>query len=231
MANYEVEFEKRVYDELIKKGYPKSSIIMGGQISEKRSVGSLRAPNGMYVVDFLINDVSTGLPMMIIEVKTAIKSRYADALQRAYKNLRLFSAETTLPVKAVAAIFGHDNQLSFVDFTEAISSGDYDLAVDDYPLPSYEMLTSGAKHKAIKKQQKEQKRRINALKWLCWGIIPFIALTLIVVDAHGWYELSALRLITIGVGAAAPLIPCFKVISIGELTLKNIIEKQNEESE
>ena len=57
-----------------------------------------------------------------------------------------------------------------------------------------------------------------------------VCLALVLLDAFEVYTLSSLRLITIGAGAVVSLIPCFKEIKIGEITLKNIIEKQKEES-
>ena len=66
---------------------------------------------------------------------------------------------------------------------------------------------------------------------LCWGVFPFVCLTLILLDAFGVYTLSTLRLITVGAGAIATLIPCFKEIKIGEISLKHQIEKQKEETE
>ena len=66
---------------------------------------------------------------------------------------------------------------------------------------------------------------------LCWAVFPTVCLALILLDAFGVYTLSTLRLITVGAGAIAALIPCFKEIKIGEISLKHQIEKQKEENE
>lgn len=216
-----VEFEKIVFDELLTKGYPKESIILEGKLDARR------------FVDFLITDVDTGLPVMMIEIKTCGNRTEEAILSMAFNSLKACYAQNKTPIKAVAAIFsklGERRLLEFIDFTEAVKEDDFSRLVRPYSLPSYEILTTGAQQKAINKQKEDQEKKIVALKWLCWLILPAVCLALVVLDAFGIYTLSSLRLITIGAGAAVSLIPCFKEIKIGEITLKNIIEKQKEES-
>lgn len=107
---------------------------------------------------------------------------------------------------------------------------DFNQAVNNYPLPPYEILTIGVRQKVIYKHQREQEKKIVALKWLCWLILPLICIALVVLDAFDIYTLSSLRLITIGVGAAVALIPCLKEIRFGELVIKMMNDKSQKES-
>ena len=210
--------ERIVFDALIQHGYPKNSIVIEGKLDSRR------------YVDFVINDIATGIPMMIIEVKTG-GERTLDSVKRlSFENLKRSYEGYDLPIKAVAAILNKvEQRLEFVDFTEAIKDNNYDRLVDDYILPEYEILIIGAKQKAVQKQENKNKENINTLRRLCWFVWPPLGLVLILLDAFGVYPLSTLRLIVIGAVAAITLIPCFKEIKIGELSLKNVIEQQKEE--
>lgn len=215
-----IDSEKIVFDELLASGYPRESIVLEGKVDARR------------FVDFIINDIDTGLPMMMIEVKSCGERTHTPVRRLAFNSLKRYYDKSSSPIKAVAAILDREaKKLEFIDFTEAIKDDDFDRAVNDYTLPPYEILTIGARQKAISKQKEYQKKNIAALKWLCWGLLPAVCLALVLLDAFGVYALSSLRLIAIGAGAAILLIPCFKEIKIGEITLKSMIENQKEETE
>lgn len=210
--------ERIVYDTLIQHGYPKNSIVIEGKLDSRR------------YVDFVINDVATGLPMMMIEVKAG-GERTLDAVKKlSFESLKRNYEGYDLPIKAVAAILNKvDRRLEFIDFTEAIKENDFDRLVEDYILPEYEILIIGAKQKAVQKQEAKNKKSINTLRWLCWLIWPLLGLALILLDAFDVYSLSTLRLIVLGVIVVITLVPCFKEITVGEVSLKNAIEHQKEE--
>ena len=210
------EYEKVVMDALLSYGYPEESIVLEGKLDTRR------------YVDFIISDIRTGLPLMIIEVKAYSKRTETAVRQLAYSALKNSYEKSSTPIKAIAAVINREvGELEFIDFTEAIKDDNFEQAINDYKLPPYELLTVGARQKAITKEKEKQKKKIAALKWLCWGIFPLICLSLILLDAFDIYKLSSLRLTTIGVGAAVTLIPCFKEIKIGEITLKNMIESED----
>ncbi len=212
--------EQMVYEALLNMGYPKSSIIMEARIESK------------YYADFIVNDIESGLPVMMIEVKSCSSRTLISLKKLAFQNLKKYYNKYNSPIKTIAAIYDRDkNSIEFVDFTEAIKENDYSILVENYILPNYESLTSGAKQKSITKQKEQQSNRINVLKVLCWRILPLIAVTILLLDYLEIYTLSTLRLIVVGVGAGITLIPCFKEISIGEISLKNSIEKYNRENE
>lgn len=215
-----VDSEEKVFNRLLEIGYPKKSIILEGPL------------NSYQFVDFIINDIDTGLPIMILEVKSFDKEKnYISTKQSAFNTLKRYYKINASPVKAVAAILDREkNTLRFIDFTEAIKDDNINCAVENYALPPYEILTIGAQQKAISKQEQKQQRKLDTLKLICWRIIPSFSLIFILLDAFGIYTFSTLRLITIGVCFAAILIPCFKEIKIGEISLKSIIEKQKEET-
>lgn len=213
------EGEQSVYNELIKAGYPEKSIVMEGKLDSRR------------FVDFIINDVDTGLPVMIIEVKSHSPKTRKPVRQIAFENLKRIYEKSSFPLKAIAAILDREAQtLEFVDFTEAVKENNFDSIIDNYVLPPYEVLTIGAHQKAIEKQKEKQEKNISVLKILCWLIFPLICIGLLILDAVGIYAFSTLRLIVIGAGVAIVLIPCFKEIKIGEISLKQAIEKQKEET-
>ena len=214
------EYESIVMDALISMGYPKEGIVLEGQIDSRR------------FADFLINDVDTGLPLMIMEVKSSGERTQSSVRQLAFSSLQRYYNKATTPVKAVAAILDRQKEnLEFIDFTDAVKENDFDRAINNYKLPPYEILKIGARQKIINKEKEKQKQRFNVLKVLCWGVLPLVCLALVLLDAFGVYTLSTLRLITVGAGAIATLIPCFKEIKIGEISLKHQIEKQKEENE
>lgn len=213
-------YESKVIDALRGHGYPKESIVLEGQIGAAR------------YVDFVINDIDTSLPLMMIELKLCNGRNKPRARQGAFQSLkRAYDAEGS-PIKAVGAILnGETEQLEFIDFTEAVKENDFDRAIDHYTLPPYGILRIGARQKAINKETERQRKKFNELKVLCWGILPLIGLTIILLDAFQKYSFSTLRLIAIGACAVVTLIPCFKEIKIGEIYLKNQIEKQKEEEQ
>ena len=217
--NKYMEAETIVFQTLLSNGYPKESIIMEGQLSNGHSA------------DFLIVDINTGLTVMMIEVKSSGGYKNIPIKQLAFKALKRNCDEDLLSVKAIAAVVDIDKKsMEFIDFTKAIKNNNLDYAVTHYTLPPYESLVAGARQKAISEQRDNQEKKIAALKWLCWLILPLICVVLVLLDAFGIYTLSSLRLITIGSGAVIVLLPCFKEIKIGEITLKSIINREKEET-
>lgn len=208
-----LETESIVVEELLSIGYPRNSIIMEGQLEARK------------IVDFVIVDTETWLPLMMIEVKSCNVRTSSIVEQNAFKDLKKYY-DNNIPVKAVAAIVNRDEQkLKFIDFTEAVKENDFARKVDDYLLPEYEDLTIGAKQKVIKEKEIKQEKNINVLKRLCWKILPPIGGAILLLDALGIYTLSVLRLIVIGVIASITLIPCFKEITIGQVSLKQLAEE------
>lgn len=219
MPNLEKDFETMILNYLLEKGYPRNSIVLEGKIDARMRP------------DFIIVDVDTGLPLMIIELKMC-GIRMRDAVRKmSFETLKRYYIKNSTPVKTVAAIFDRDkNLLEFVDFTEAVKENNYERLVNNYELPAYQTLTLGAKRKSIKQKEEKQTKNLNVLKLLCWIILPIICVGLLLLDAFEIYAFSALRLIVIGAGAAIILLPCFKEIKIGEVLLKKEIEKEKREN-
>ncbi len=214
----EKNYERIVLETLLSLGYPENSIVMEARLDSR------------CLADLLVNDINTGIPLMVIEVKACSEKNRKLIVERAYESLKKYYYAVQSPVKAVAAIcYRERNTVEFIDFTEAIKENNLERMVRDYTLPPYKTLTVGAKRKAIDKEEAKQEKRINILKLICWGIFPAICMALLLLDAFEIYTLSVLRLTTIGAGAIAALIPCFKEIKIGEISLKNQVDKQNED--
>ena len=144
-----LEYESIVMDELLAHGYPKESIVLEGQVDTRR------------FVDFIINDIDTGLPMMMIEMKSCGERTQTAVRQLAFDSLKRYYNKNASPIKAVAAILDREKKkLEFIDYTEAVKEDNFDRAVNDYSLPPYEILTIGARQKAIN-QQKEKHYRVK----------------------------------------------------------------------
>lgn len=214
---FESNAESVVMDALLANGYPRDSIVYGGYSKGQTA-------------DFVINDVETLLPLMIIEVKVCrTNANYKMISDRAFKSLKQSYEQFQTPVKTIAAILC-GNKIVYIDFTDAIIHDSIEYAIDNCILPPYSILTIGAWEKSIKKQIRDREQKMVPLKNICWKITPFVALILIVLDALGKYELSELRLIIIGTCIGIMLIPCFKEIKVGDFSIKNALEKQKEES-
>ena len=84
--------ERIVYEALIQRGYPKNSIIIEGKLDSRR------------YVDFIINDIATGIPIMMIEVKTGGERTLEAVKKLSFENLKRNYEGYDLPIKAVAAI-------------------------------------------------------------------------------------------------------------------------------
>ena len=213
------EYETLLLNYLLKKGYPRSSILLEGQLDPR------------VYVDFIVTDINTGLPLMMIEVKSCSERTQEHVRRKAFETLKRYYQKSNLPLKTIAAIFDRDkNILEFVDFTEAIKENNYEALVDDYELPAYQTLTVGAKRKSIKQKEGKQTKNLNVLKLLCWIILPIIGIALLLLDAFDIYTFSTLRIIVIGSLAAIILLPCFKEIKIGEVLLKKEIEEEKKEN-
>lgn len=213
-----IAFESMVVSKLLEAGYPKESVIIEYPVSEK------------YRTDIAVIDDSARQPVMIIEVKAVFNPNSRQNLERkAYDMLKAGYQGNNIPVKYVGAIVtATEETVNFIDYTEAIKENEYTQKIDNYTLPSYDELTNGAKQKVIIKEKQKQKKRIGNLKRLCWFILPPICGLILLMDALGLYTISNQRLILFGMCVALPLIPCFKEISIGEISLKKEIEKQND---
>ena len=73
-----VDSEKIVFDELLANGYPRESIVLEGKVDSRR------------FVDFIINDIDTGLPMMMIEVKSCGERTHTPVRQLAFGSLKRY---------------------------------------------------------------------------------------------------------------------------------------------
>lgn len=209
--------ESLVMNELQKRGYPRESIVLNWKLDARR------------YVDFVVVDVDTGMPLMMIEVK-AFSERTQNAIKpMVFGNLKKYYDKEKSPIKMIAALFNREKgEFVFVDFTEAIKENNFNKSIENYEIPTYELLTTGVRQKAISNAKEKQDKNINTLKILCWGVIPFLGIILAILDALDVYTFSSLRLIVIGTCIGGALLPCFKEIKIGEISIKNAIENKKE---
>lgn len=71
-----VEAEKIILDELLANGYPKDSIVLEGKLDTRR------------FVDFMIIDIDTRLPIMMIEVKSCSERTCGAVRQNVFNSLK-----------------------------------------------------------------------------------------------------------------------------------------------
>lgn len=91
-----VDSEKIVFDELLANGYPRESIVLEGKVDAKR------------FVDFIINDIDTGLPVMMIEVKSCGQRTHNPVRRLAFDSLKRYYEKSSSPIKAIAAILDRE---------------------------------------------------------------------------------------------------------------------------
>ena len=67
---------------------------------------------------------------------------------------------------------------------------------------------------------RKKKKKINCIQLICWIIIPFAIIGMLILDGLGFYTFNAERLIIIGTCIFVVLIPFFKEITIKDFSLK-----------
>ena len=151
--------ETLVMNELQKKGYPRESIVFNWKLDARR------------YVDFVVVDTDTGMPLMMIEVK-AFSERTQNAIKTmAFDNLKKYYDKEKTPIKMIAAFFNREiGEFVFVDFTEAIKENNFNKLIENYEIPTYELLTTGVRQKVISHAKEKQNKNINTLKILCWVV-------------------------------------------------------------
>ncbi len=73
----------------------------------------------------------------------------------------------------------------------------------------------------MKKTKASRKHKKNVcISLFCWGIVPFILVALLILDAMGIYPFNTERLIVIGVCVIVMLFPFFSEITIKNVSIK-----------
>lgn len=67
---------------------------------------------------------------------------------------------------------------------------------------------------------RKKKKKFNCMQLICWTIIPFAIIVMIILDGLGIYTFNTERIIIIGVCVSVMLIPFFKEITIKDFSLK-----------
>ncbi len=195
---------------LIQHGYPKESIAI--EWGDKN-----------YSVDIAILDLDTNIPISIYEIKgKKNKSSYEFGI----KQLKRYTSNLGYAVKT-GLIFGKDGSpyFEYYDVTNAVYS---DAPIDWEELRQqerivepykYESLLAGSKSKIIDKKKKDQKKYVDKFKRECWFVITPIMLILLVLEYLGKYTFTTERLIVLGVLLVVIILPYFKAIKIGDVSL------------
>ena len=74
----------------------------------------------------------------------------------------------------------------------------------------------------VTQKTSKQKKRIGRIEAICWFIVPFAIIILLVLDGMGIYSFTTERLIVIGICLLVVLLPFFS-----EITVKNLSIKKN----
>lgn len=67
---------------------------------------------------------------------------------------------------------------------------------------------------------RKKKKKFNCMQLICWIIIPFATIGMIILDGLGLYTFNTERLIIIGACVFVILMPFFKEITIKDFSLK-----------
>ena len=78
----------------------------------------------------------------------------------------------------------------------------------------------------MKKVSRKKKKRFNCIRLICWMIIPFAVVAVLVLDGLELYIFNTQRLIVMGACILVVLIPFFS-----EITVKNFSIKKEKNSE
>ena len=71
-----------------------------------------------------------------------------------------------------------------------------------------------------KKKPCRKKRKKDSLKQICWFVLPLSVILLVIADAVGFYVFNTERLLVLGIGTVALLLPCFSEVSIKDITVR-----------
>lgn len=197
------KIEKIFFDKLISSGIPRDRIAY-----------EFRLKN-YFIPDFVVFDENGINPVAVFEV-TFQNSRILKMLVDKVKKML-----TTLPIQTLGYIVLFDDNGSFSMIeVNAFTSIDNISENKTTDVPSYEMLTQGFDKKIASKKEKDRQSVINALRFICWIIIPVIVIAVIILVKLNILDLSNQLLILLGGLAGALIIPCFKEISIGNFEMK-----------
>ena len=72
----------------------------------------------------------------------------------------------------------------------------------------------------MKKSIRKKKKKFDCMQLICWVIIPFAIIMMIILDGLRIYTFNTERLIIIGTCVFVMLIPFFKEITIKDFSLK-----------
>ena len=210
-----MELHKNTEDTLInylkRHGYPDESISL-----------EWGTPQCAIDIAVLANDLVT--PIAVYEIKGR---KTPDAIQKGIAQLKravLFFDITA----SCSLVFGTDSGIGFevVEVTENVYNDEpIDMPAIMASEPprkpvSYENLQAGAASKAVIKRQQRKQRKIDRIKWFCWLVFPIVAIALLVLDAFSIYQITVLRLVTVGAAAVIVLIPFFSEISLKDVSFK-----------
>lgn len=206
MQIMEKQLELLVVEKLKQLGYP------DGVISTE-----WKCKNGL--IDIIVFDNTTNIPLMIVECKRVNNIR---SLEAAGNQLHKYSDSLDYPVRAYVAVGTEKNSFQFYDFTERLKDSSIPISqCGPTDIPAYETIKAGAKSKFIDSQKKKKRKYITGLRVVCWGIIPAATVGLGILDAIDFYPLTIERLILLGILLLSLLLPFFGEIKVGELTLSH----------
>lgn len=211
--------EDAFIDYLIRHGYPPNRIALEWGIKE-------------YSIDMVILAEDGMTPVAIYEFKQ-IKS--IQAIQAGVRFLRRVREKYNFIVPYFLVFYTEKEPFfDVVDVSKIINNNEnFDVQnIINNPAPlakpiAYEHVKSGIEGKSALRRQSDKQAKIDKLKPICWCILPFVLLTILVLDALCIYELNTERLIVLGITIIIILIPFYSEISLKDFTLKRNHPKDN----
>ena len=204
--------EELFVDYLKRHGYPEESI-------------SLEWGNTLCAIDIVVLASDLITPIAVYEFKG---QKTLETVKRGIAQLKravqLFDITVTCSL-----VFGANSSAGFevVDVTEYvynnIETADLTEIMAPQPLKkpvSYQIMQASATNKAVSNRLKRKQKKVDRIKWLCWLLFPALAIVLLLLDAFGIYQITALRLSVIGAAVVIILIPFFSEISLKDVSLK-----------
>ena len=228
----ESEVCQRLFAFLKNKGYPEDAMAFEYVLGTQQSKGGEKRHS---IVDAAILDVSTGMPLVFLEVKTRVDDR---VVSHAIRQLRTYAARIEMPIKMYFVVPNDEHDwLKIADVSSAVyadknsETGNrlifWEGSQLDKEFPSYDLLIKGAANKLGLARESDAVRKLDKLKVVSY-VVDGVLFALFLIDfiAHRW-SLRWENLAVLGVAVIVSLAPYYEGVRYNGLA---IFQKKTDKS-
>lgn len=212
-SNMSIQLIKdKFHNFLIEKGYPEETIVYSW------------GKQGLFA-DLAIIPRGSEIPVAVFEIKLDTSSA---SIGRGVSMLRSLTEDVCFPMLCIIISYINSNDsFKYLDVTDYVYKKvmlnpefqfNYNLVKDHFP--DYRGLVNRAVSISRHYKKKQESKRHFALKIICWIVVPFLAIALLLLEVFLHYELSTNRIIIIGFVIGVAFIPFSSKISIKDFEFK-----------